>query len=286
LATHGQYLRTGLLAIAVGLVLALGRTLSVCFEGRLPQVPGEDVVALVLGDARLEISRTLEDKADEYFHGGVRNVNCTIQSEAEEHAHEGPSHGDADHDHDAAHAAGTKAGGDLWQWIDGRVHEQTHKHLTGDQTVELLPWLWAATRLSPKNRRAYENGAYVLAYMLEKPDEAVRLLEEGIRKNPESPELILSLGEMLLNRLHDAVRAEPFFVLARQKCMSVPKDKTRAGELVQVRLRSLFYLGYIAKQRGDRDRIQRCLEEAEAPGPDDVVVKNLHDFLENPGVGR
>jgi len=285
-----QRLQTWLAVSGVGLVVALGQAIPFCLEGRLPQVPGEDVVALVLGDARLEISRTLEDKAEEYFHGGVRHLNCTMESDADERGHEGhdaDAHGDAeghdDHDHHDAPAAKGVTGFDPWSWVDQHVHVQEHRHLKGDQTVEVLPWLWAASRMSPRNTQAYESGAYVLAYILKKPDEGVRLLEEGVRNNPASPELDFSLGEVLLNKLHDAAHAEPWFVSTRAKCLPVQRDAAKAEELMQLRLRAVFYLGYIAKQRGDADRVRVCLEEAESLEPQHEVVRDLRALLETSG---
>ena len=290
MAMNGQFLQTGLLALGVGLAVALGQAIPLCFEGRMPQAPGEDVLALVLGDARLEISRTLADKAEEYFHGGVRHTDCARGTHSEESvdAH-GAQDADGDHDHDGhdgAPDAEGAAGGDPWLWIDRRVHVQTHRELKGDQTVEVLPWLWAASRMSSKNTQAYENGAYVLANVLKKPEEGVRLLEEGIRNNPASPELDFSLGEVFFNRLHDAAHAEPWFVSARAKCLPVQSSAAKAEELMLLRLRTVFYLGYIAKQRGDLDRVRACLEEAESLDPAHSTVRDLRKLLGVPGTSQ
>ena len=291
---NGQLFQTGLLALCVGLAVALGQALPRCFEGRLPQAPGEDVLALVLGDARLEISRTLEDKAEEYFHGGVRHSDCPRRARSEEKAegHDGQNaqgahdaDGDRDeHDrHGGAHDAEGAVGFDPWLWVDRRVHVQEHRELKGDQTVEVLPWLWAASRMSSKNTQAYENGAYVLANVLGKPGEGVLLLEEGIRNNPASPELDFSLGEVLFNRLHDAAHAEPWFASARAKCLPVQSSAAKAEELLLLRLRAVFYLGYIAKQRGDLDRARACLEEAESLEPASAATRDLRTLLKASG---
>ena len=133
-----QRLQTGLWAAGAGLVVALGQAIPCCLEGRLPQVQGEDVLSLVLGDARLEFSRTLADKAEDYFHGGVKHPACPRQPDAAAHTH--AAHGQAGHDahaddddHEDGHddTGRQAAGGDLWQWIDGRVHVQAHRELKG-----------------------------------------------------------------------------------------------------------------------------------------------------------
>ena len=293
----GQSLQLCVSVVGVGLVAAWGHLIPVCFEGRMPQSSEEDVLALVLGEARLEISRSLEEKADMYFHGGVRHLDCEeglaakgrgvsasapaangmVAAEADHDEHD-------DHEHDAHPAAATGFKG--WQWIDQRVHEQTHRHLKGDRIVEVLPWFWAACRVSPKNVASFENGAYVLAYELNKPEEGVRLLEEGVRNNPTVPELDFLLGQILFKLSHDAARAEPWFVSARAKCVPVQNNADRAEEVMLLRLRAVFYLGYLAKQRGDLERVRACLDEAESLAPDHTVTHDLKVLLESAGTKR
>lgn len=137
--------------------------------------------------------------------------------------------------------------------------------------------------MSPKNVQAYESAAYVLSYSLEKPEEGVRLLEEGIRNNPASPQLDFFLGEVLFNRLHDAARAEPCFSATREKCLRIPSDHAKAEDLSLLRLKAVFYLGYIAKQRGDLGRVRACLAEAEALAPKHEVTHDLRVLLETSG---
>lgn len=266
-------LQTETLVLGCVLTLALGQAIPALFTDGMPQAPGEDVVALVLGDVRQELSNTLMDKADEYYHGGIRNVVCehglASGEEADEQGHD-------HHDHEAtAHPRSGWA--DPWAWIDGQVHVQEDRHLEHGRAVELLPWFWAACRTSPQNVQAFLLGSYVLSSMAGKPEEGVRLLEEGIQKNPACAELDFSLGELLFNSLHDAKRAEPFFLSAHEKCHPVAGP---AGENARIlKLRTLFYLGYLAKQRGDPDRVRACLAEAEALDPSNVNTRDLRSFV-------
>ena len=261
--------RTWLLVAGAGVAVVLGRTIPILFAGGLPQVPGEDVVALVFGDARQELSVALMDKTEEYFHGGVRDVVCEGGLSAERHGHE--EHG---HEHGAAQPGGAA---DAWSWINRRVHVQEDRHLKNEQAVELLPWLWAACRTSPKNVQAFEVGSYVLSSMAGKPEEGVRLLEEGIRKNPGCAELDFSLGELLLNTLHDAARAEPRFLAARDKAH--PVEGPAGEEARGLKVRALFYLGYLAKQRGELERVGGYAKEAEALAPEHVCTQELRALL-------
>ncbi len=270
-------LQTGALALGCVLTLALGQAIPALFTDGMPQAPGEDVVALVLGDMRQELSNTLLDKAEEYYHGGVRDVACehglASQEDADEPGHE-PGHDH--HDHEAT-VHPPSGGGDPWVWIDGQVHVQEDRHLERGRAVELLPWFWGACRTSPQNVQAFLLGSYALSSMAGKPEEGVRLLEEGIQKNPACAELDFSLGELLFNSLHDAKRAEPFFLSAREKCHPVEGP---AGENARIlKLRTIFYLGYLAKQRGDPDRVRVCLAEAEALDPKSVCTRDLRALL-------
>jgi tetratricopeptide (TPR) repeat protein len=266
---------TGRLAAGIVLAVAMGLFLPRAFGDRMPQTAGEDVLALVLGDARLEVSRLFEDKADEYFHGGAKHLDCEMHE-----ALSGEDHDDEhEHEHEHAHAALNAPVADPWHWINQQIHVQEHRHLKGQEMAELLPWFWAACRLSPENVSAYESGAYILSSMLHKPEEGIRLLEEGVRKNPLAPELDFSLGEIYFNKLHDAAKAEPCFAAARQKCESAACKNLSASDRDLLRLRALVYLGYIAKQRGDLDRVRIYLQEAETVDSNHIAVKDLRAML-------
>lgn len=261
-----------LLAVCVLSSVALSRCVLRVDANSLPQVPCDSVLTLLLGDARQQLSQMLYDKVEEYFHGGVRNVVCE----------QGLTGGgdDAHHDEEHGHpdASPARAAADPWAWLDGQVHVQEHTHLKNETAVELLPWIWASCRASPKNVQAFVAGSYVLARMVGRPEEGARLLEEGIGKNPQSDELRFSLGELLLNRLHDPARAEPYFLSALQK--NAPAAGKAGEEARQLRLRILFYLGFLAKNKGEADRLRAYVQEADAIDPADVVAKDLHALLD------
>lgn len=271
----GQNLQTGVLIIGAVAAVALGRTIPALFAGGMPQVPGEDVLALVLGDARQELSGAMLDKVEEYYHGGVRGVDCEHGMGGEEEAHDQEQGGHA-HEGEAASPAATGSW-DLWSRIDRKVHEQVDRHLERDRAAELLPWAWAACRASPQNVQAFQVGAFVLSSMVKKPEEGVRLLEEGVRKNPGCAELDFSLGEIFLNSLHDAARAEPWFLSARSKCWPAAGPAGDAARVLKVK--TLFYLGYLAKQRGELGRVETYATEAEEFAPEHVCTKNLRALL-------
>ena len=270
----GQQVERWVLASCLIFAAALGQMIPALFGGVLPQVPGENVLALVLGDARQELSGVLLDKVEEYFHGGVRGVACDEGLSEQGHEHGQEEHG---HEHEAPPPGGSL---DPWSWINRRVHEQVDRHLAPDRAVEMLPWVWASCRASPNNVQAFQVGAFVLSSMVGKPEEGVRLLEEGVRKNPACADLDFSLGELLFNTLHDAKRAEPWFLSARAKCL--PAEGPAGEDARVLKVRALFYLGYLAKQRGEMDRVRSYAEEAEALAPEHVCTRDLQKLLTDP----
>ena len=276
-----QPFQHALVAAGAFITVAGGHLVPHLFPGRMPQVAGENVVAMLLGDARQELSFALLEKADDYFHGGARHAECEHglpgapegvpgDRSAPEHAHD---HG---HNPDSG-SVPTGRSFDPWMWLNRRVHVQEHRHAGGEDARELLPWLWAACRTSPRNIQAYESSAYVLDRMLRQPREAQALLEEGVRRNPESAALECSLGELALHALRDPARAEQAFVAARNKCRPVEGEAGEGDRFLLGRI--LFYLGYLAHQRGDRNRAENYLTEAEDEVPEHVGTRDLRNLL-------
>ena len=264
--------RADWLLVAGGVILsaALNRSVSRLGADSLPQIPCDSVLTLVLGDARLQVSQVLYGKVEEYFHGGVRG-SVGVESFG------GGNEARGQDNEVGTKPAPDRAAIDPWTWLNGQVHAQEHAHLKGDRTVELLPWIWASCRTSPKNVQAFLSGSYVLSSMMGRPEEAVHLLEEGIRSNPQCAELESSLGEVLLNRLHDPVRAEPRFVAALQK--NVLAEGKAGEEARALRMQILFYLGYLAKNKGDAERLRAYVNEAERVDAGHVCTKNLREML-------
>jgi len=262
-----QSLHIGLTVSGVVLAMAAGQAIPRAYTDRMPQVAGEDVLAMVLGDVRQILGAAMLDKAEEYFHGGVRDVACE----------RGLGGAHAEHGHEEG-GKELSAVPDAWAWLNGKVHVQEDRHIEGESSRELLPWLWAACRVSPQNVQAYESSAFVLESMAKRPHEAVRLLEEGIGKNPASASLEFSLGELLLRSFHEPARAERAFAAAREKCRPADGPEGEKDKLLKVR--ALFYLGYLAKQRGDLGRAREYLAEAESLDPQNAGTRDLRKFLE------
>ncbi|MBM4163814.1 MAG: hypothetical protein FJ222_05180 [Lentisphaerae bacterium] len=246
--------------LTLAAALALGQMLPRVFADRMPQTAGTSLLDQVFGEARRMISDGMIQKADEYFHGGVRIADCThAETHAENHfALPETDHAHAD-EHDAQPAAPPR---DPWSWINAHIHIAGHRHMDGGQARELIPWYWAAVRVEPKNVLAYLLCASVISQELRRPSEALRILEEGIRNNPGDAELEIDAGCIYLNRMHNSSAALACFERAHVKWTQAQEAQSPVdGDL---KLRILFYLCYLAKQRNDTAALGRYFAEAQA----------------------
>ncbi len=259
----------------------------------LPQVGGEDPVAVLFGDMRTMIGREMIAKADEYFHGGVTGLHhhdefehhehggdSGEQDEGHEHEHGEGQEGDHLHEHPEDHddEAGLSyvAIADPWRFITDQVKPpRVERHLQGETTRELLPWLWAAMRIAGDDIQAYQNAAYVLDALYGQPEKSLEVYRLGIRKNPSNPELEFNIGELLYVHFKRIDEAEAHFRAAREKARALDTE-----EVALVRLRALDFLGALAAKRGDKEELASCLKEAESLQPSHVVTRHLRRLLD------
>jgi tetratricopeptide (TPR) repeat protein len=91
-----------------------------------------------------------------------------------------------------------------------------HTHLAGNKEREILPWLKISAELDPQKVETYTVAAYWLRDM-GKVKEAEDFLREGIRNNPDSPEILFELGRLYYENYHDAARARNAWELGLRK---------------------------------------------------------------------
>src|SRR5690606_34860071 len=94
-------------------------------------------------------------------------------------------------------------GGDWIEKLGKKFSASTHVHLEKGNEREMLPWLRLSAELDPHNVEAYTVAAYWLRKRLEKTDEAERFLREGLRKNPNHPEILNELAWLNLESRKD-----------------------------------------------------------------------------------
>ena len=214
------------------------------FQGRRPGA--DDILTRILGDGRRLFANHTYVKADVYFHSGFyptifddRQSHQTPHMAEDAGVTEGRNTGDdanflgeteswidrhgrkhfpSVHTHldqggsrDAGHAEEKK----------GREHESGHAEGTAghddkegeeDTSREILPWLKLASQLDPNLVESYTVGAFWLR-RAGAPAEAEQFIREGLRANPNHPELLFELGRCRWDG-RDAKRARNIWELA------------------------------------------------------------------------
>lgn len=260
---------------------------------RLPQGQmDKDILSILLGDAKKDISSSMVRTADSYFHGGV-DIDCHLEEGgSEKHV----CSGDCPHHHadrDCPHAeqvsletghASRNSHFDPWKWINLHIRApEIDRHLGQEKAHEMLPWFWAAVRSDPHNVEAWTATWYVAASIMKDADLARRVVEEGLRNNPDSIELVCLLGRTFrLDRQKDDAKAEAAFASARtiglQKCANDLEKLAEADKLEF--LKALDYLSLYLSARKDLITLERIYQEAKRVRSDHVVVRNLKRRLD------
>ena len=244
--------------------------------GAMPQISDSDPLAILFGDVRMLIGRGMLGKADEYLHGGVTDIDCSIEHSHHDHRAEHGKHGEEEEAHDGIQVRAP------WAFVTHAVRlPSIERHLEGESTREILPWLWTALRVDPGNVNAYADAAYVLDSLYGDKDKALAVLEEGIKANPDSSELEFQMGTLLMSGFKAPDRAEAAFRAALEKA---PRDNNlKMREEVDaplLSLRALAYLGRIAHDRGDGAGLRRCYDLARGINPGHSVTISLGKLID------
>ena len=181
---------------------------------------GEDALSVAFGDARRTISAALVHKADSYYHGGVE-MDGGHHCDHDGHDHDG--HDSCGHDHDGHPAAQPEkpARPDPWRWINDRVRApQVERHLEGRRAVEMIPLLWASVRADPKNIDAWTTAWYIAGRTMRDAALADKILDEGLRQNPDEPELLFTRARGVLSAKGDRAVARGLMQKARSVLLS------------------------------------------------------------------
>ena len=279
LCRSGDDTRIGVLKALIAFAFAVVIQ-SLLTTGRieLPQKNGESLLSLISDDTRMVLSFSMMKKADEYFHGGVRAADCTLEKHAAEELT-----GEPDHDHDHEHSlsqheiSSQEALKKPFLWINSQIHAQEHRHLKYGRSVELLPWVSAAVMASPHNIQAYESGSYILHRMTEKPQLAVNFLKDGIKNNPESPVLETTLGELFYNSIKDKEPAAIHFERALEKSLKQKGELNTDDRFL--RLKICFYIGLAARDTHDAVKLRSVYELAREIKPDNIMTVSLAGWL-------
>ncbi len=168
-------------------------------------IPGREIMSKILGGVFSGSADLLWLKADEYLHKGVtEHGHCHILEEAGIGGH-------AQHKHEHRHGLKYNRLDKFFTKLEYNLKPNIAKHLHSKREDELMPWFKLTTMFNPHHVRAYAVGGYWLAFRLEKPDEAIRFLKEGIKNNPDSYQISEEMGIVYFSKLKDYKKAQYYF---------------------------------------------------------------------------
>jgi tetratricopeptide (TPR) repeat protein len=257
----------------------------------------ESFLAMVLGEGRSLFANEVFAKADAYFHRGNYPSIFEVDARREENHMAGAAKGEqsdspeADHDDHAGHAhehehsdaeepdEPISRGKDWIENFGRKFRAADHVHLEKGAEREMLPWLKLSAELDPHSIESYTVSAYWLRERLGKTDEAEQFLREGLRKNPNHPELLNELAWLNFENRNDLSRARNLWRAALRRWHEVeePKEKPNEflaerilGGLMQVEIRdgrlpeALEYLLQLKQVSPNPDTVQNRIDELRA----------------------
>ena len=232
-----------------------------------------NLLAVALGDGRRLFANHVFVKADMYFHGGYYPSMFASRPAPEKAGLAAAGAAGQTHVCELAHVDQPK------DWLDrfGRhFYPSTHRHLgeeheekeTGDHDHdhagleaapgterEILPWLRLAVALDPEETQSYVLAAFWLRTRLDKVQEAMDFLREGLRANPGSPDILFELGRIYKEHHHDTVRARNLWELALTKWRQKEAGKPEPDRLLYRQL-----LANLAGLEEERQNYARAID--------------------------
>lgn len=295
-----ELVSTRLSTLVLLLLLAISFTLATSI--RPPAIGGtesdqsEGLVQALLGEGRRLFANQFYVQADVYFHSGYYPsiFDQAKRAEASPMTPAGAAAHEAEQDHDAKghdeHGGEPdehhEEGMDFLQaprdWIEkfGRHFMiADHTHLAGAQIREILPWLKMSAAMNPQRVETYTVASYWLRKNLGKPEEALQFLREGVRANPGNYEILLEMGRLFHENLHDNVRARNVLERAFESWTKSEAGKEKPDELSYLEItgalatiesesgnvtKAIAWLEFVKKYTPNPDAIQQRIGELRA----------------------
>ena len=269
------------LAILVGLLVRTA-------PARMPQgLDGGDILTVLLGDAKKDISGAMLHEADSYFHGGV-DMDCHNLhdhghecNDQHEHGHKCDHEHEHGHDHDSAaqERGPPPLGFDPWCWINSHIRApEIDRHLEGDKAVEMMPWFWVAIKADPHNVEAWSAAWYTASHLMKDEALALQIATEGQRLNPESLEMACVLGRAYrAETTRNQEKSEAIFHQVLE--LAHGKKELEDGDALPL-CSALGYLADSAKLRNDTKELTVLLNVARRFVPSYPIIRTIERMLE------
>jgi tetratricopeptide (TPR) repeat protein len=254
--------------------------------------PSESPLASLLGDGRQLVADYFYVQADVYFHSGYY-PSVFDQARAQEEQDSDISHPE---EGDAKEEKGFM--GEPLDWIERfsrHFQPSRHSHLAGETVQEMLPWMKLSAELDPHRIQTYLVTAYWLRARLGKSADAEDFIRDGLRANPNSPDLLYTLAQIYLDDRKDYPRAKNLYLAALRSWheRDDPKpEKSENGSEARNYLLLEGILGGLIQEETDAGHLDKALEYMKTlkqNATDPAGVQKRIDELQekiNAGAGR
>jgi tetratricopeptide (TPR) repeat protein len=235
----------------------------------------DSVLKILLGDSRRIFANHFFVQADVSFHSGFY-PSIFDQARAAEEKDSDVSHPGENEKEQLE----TSFLGKPTDWIDsfGRHFRPTiHTHLKGANVREMLPWLRISADLDPHRIETYIVTAYWLGRRMGKVDEAEQFLWEGLRANPNDPQLLNELGRLYYEERKDSTRARNVWLVALRQWQIKEKPTAKPNYLVLERI--LSGLTSVDVQQGRVQEALQYLDQLKQISPEPAQVQERIDEL-------
>jgi tetratricopeptide (TPR) repeat protein len=245
--------------------------------------PSGSILGALLGDGRKMVADYFYVEADVYFHSGYY-PSIFDQARGQEESDSDVSHPEQGNEKEAKGFMGEPL-----DWIDRlsrHFRPSRHTHLEGESVGEMLPWMKLSAELDPHRVQTYIVTAYWLREGLHKSQEAEDFIRDGLKNNPDSPDLLFALGQINLEDRKDYFRAKNILLAARSAWHKrddhkpdKPTDDQEGKDYLLLE-RILTALVKDEEAAGHLDRALGYLKELKANATDPAGVQALIDQLQ------
>ncbi len=258
----------------------------------------DNFFSLLLGDSSRIFANSSFAEADAYYHSGYYPTIFDNKA-AFQTAHIAEDTGAV-----ASHNQGEETSfmGPPRDWIDafGRHFiPNRHTHLdeggpsddlsSSKEVREILPWLKLSAELDPENIKTYLVTAFWLRTRLNQVSQAEQVLREGLRHNPDDPQLLFELGSIYFENYHNSARARNIWEAAlrswAQQAPGVPQSNRLKLTNENFDNRFIFEklqtnLAQLEEKAGNLDAAIAHWEQAKLASPTPDEIQKHIDELE------
>lgn len=277
-------------AFLLTLCFSLGSGLQTWYQTWSGSRAQTSLLQILLGDGRKLFADYFYTQADVYFHSGYypsmfdqnpeAECNHMLPDGAEDHGEHAAAEGPED-DHHHRSAEPKPDGKQDWIARFGRhFYPSSHVHLSRPaEEREILPWLRISAELDSHRIETYTVAAYWLRTKLGQVDEAEQFLREGLRANPDSPEILFELGRLMEKDRKDLQRARNLWVAALRKWNATEASQPKPNRLLLAEI--TLYLARLEEREGNLPAALPYLQILKTVSPHPDTIQRQIDEIQS-----